>query len=86
MSKFKVEYFTDGNFSVDRDHEICHWLSTIVKRDNNNYWKLFRFKQKREKMEAEAAKRKIFQDCIKKIIMFKNFHEKLSATGMNIQI
>ena len=37
-------------------------------------------------MEAEAAKRRIFQDGIKKIIMFKNFHEKLSATGVNIQI
>ena len=56
------------------------------KRDNKYYWRLFRFKQKREKMEAEAAKRRVFQDGIKKIIMFQNFHEKVSATGTKIQI
>ena len=33
-------------------------------------------------MEAEAAKRK---EGIKKLLMFQNFHEKLSATGMKFQ-
>ena len=36
-------------------------------------------------MQAEATKRNRVKDDIKKIMLFQNFNEKLSATGTNMQ-